>query len=94
MPKQKLRRVLTRAPPPDPDAGQTIPEFCGELRIATSTFQNWRALDRKDGLEPGQGRAPRIFQPNGPGGLVRILPQDKAEWRARRSGKGQLQSTA
>jgi hypothetical protein len=76
-----------RKPEPDPDGGQTIPEFCDEERISPATYFLWQSLDRKEGVKPGHGRLPAVSQPNGRHGLVRIYPGPKAEWRARRSGQ-------
>jgi hypothetical protein len=97
--KPKKKRVRSKwrernpAPRRDPAAGQTITEFCAEIPCSESTFHHWRQLDRRDGLAPGTGRAPRIFQPFGHRGLSRILPTDKAAWRERRAAhSGQTQS--
>jgi hypothetical protein len=70
-PKQKKRGRRRAAH--DPDVGETISEFCASEKIAPSTFHLWRK----------SGRAPDVFQPAGPGGRVRILPEAKTAWRTR-----------
>ena len=75
-PKQKKRSAARRAVR-DPGVGETISEFCASEKIAPSTFHLWRK----------SGRAPDVFQPAGPGGRARILPEAKTAWRARFSGQ-------
>jgi excisionase family DNA binding protein len=52
------------------DEWLTVDEFCAEMRITRRTFERWRQ----------RGTAPRVKQPGGPNGPIRIKRSWFDEW--------------